>query len=198
LDCATLVTPRTRAIVLVTPNNPVRIIAMILNGSFCLSRLLSCQTGATYSPALLSSFAMLAKECGIALIVDETYRDLIPSGPPHKLFGSTPIWDWRSNFIHLFSFSKSYCVPGHRLGAIIASPICLDQINTVLDCMQASIFGTSTVDMFTLSTRFVHLDLFKLRFPHFFRNFAHSFKLLHSRWLNVTTCSGPFFPGDGL
>jgi len=102
------------------------------------------QTGAIYSPELLASFANLAQERGIALVVDETYRDLITSGPPHRLFSpassTNPGWEWRSNFIHLFSFSKSYCVPGHRLGAIIASPLFLDEVNTVLDCMQ--VFGT--------------------------------------------------------
>lgn len=79
---------------------------------------------------------MLAKERGIALVIDETYRDLIPSGHPHMLFSPTTDWEWRKNFIHLFSFSKSYCVPGHRLGAIVASPTFLNQVNTVLDCMQ--------------------------------------------------------------
>lgn len=100
------------------------------------------QTGAIFSPELLSSFAILAKERGIALVIDETYRDLIPSGQPHKLFtpfASSTDWEWRANFIHLFSFSKSYCVPGHRLGAIVASPILLDHVNTVLDCMQVGI-----------------------------------------------------------
>ncbi|KIJ53506.1 hypothetical protein M422DRAFT_154683 [Sphaerobolus stellatus SS14] len=118
-ECARLITPRTRAIVLVTPNNP---------------------TGAIYSPDLLRSFAALAHQRGIALVVDETYRDLITSGPPHRLFERASVeqegWDWRETFIHLFSFSKSYCVPGHRLGAIVASPDILDHINTVLDCIQ--------------------------------------------------------------
>jgi aspartate/methionine/tyrosine aminotransferase len=67
------------------------------------------------------------------LIVDETYRDFLIDGPPHKLFA---ISSWRSNLVSLFSFSKSYCVPGHRLGAIVASPVLIQQIKTVLDCLQ--------------------------------------------------------------
>jgi aspartate/methionine/tyrosine aminotransferase len=58
------------------------------------------------------------------------------TGPPHTLFTPSPSFAWRSHFIHLFSFSKSYCLPGHRLGAIIASPPLLTQIKTVLDCLQ--------------------------------------------------------------
>jgi len=100
------------------------------------------QTGAIYPPELLRSFAALASKKGIALVVDETYRDLITFGPPHNLFNRMALepnhWDWRETFIHLFSFSKSYCVPGHRLGAIVASPEILDHINTVLDCIQVS------------------------------------------------------------
>jgi len=68
----------------------------------------------------------------VALIVDETYRDFLLEGPPHHIFNGP----WRSNFIHLFSFSKSYCLPGHRLGAIVASPFLLQKIKTVLDCLQ--------------------------------------------------------------
>ena len=28
---------------------------------------------------------------------------------------------WRDGVVGLYSFSKSYCIPGHRLGAITAS-----------------------------------------------------------------------------
>ena len=76
-----LVTDRTRAIVLVTPNNP---------------------TGAIYPTILLSAFADLAKEKSIALILDETYREFV-DGRPHDLF-TRP--DWRTYLVHLFSFSK--------------------------------------------------------------------------------------------
>lgn len=80
-ECAQLVTPRTKAIVLVSPNNP---------------------TGAIYPPELLRQFAELAQERKVALIVDETYREFV-TGRPHDLFAET---DWRSYLIHLFSFSK--------------------------------------------------------------------------------------------
>ncbi|KAF9055643.1 pyridoxal phosphate-dependent transferase [Panaeolus papilionaceus] len=125
-ECRQLITPKTRAIVLISPNNP---------------------TGAVYPPPLISSFADLAREKGVALIMDETYRDFLvnPSDPtqlappPHSLFSSSsssPNSSWRSTFIHLFSFSKSYCLPGHRLGLIIASPQLLQNIKSILDTLQ--------------------------------------------------------------
>lgn len=81
-DCARLINPqKTRAIVLVTPNNP---------------------TGAIYPPELLRQFANLAREHKIALVLDETYRDFVAT-PPHDLFAET---DWPTYLIHLFSFSK--------------------------------------------------------------------------------------------
>jgi aspartate/methionine/tyrosine aminotransferase len=119
---AELITSRTKAIVLVTPNNP---------------------TGAIYPPALLESFNSLAYTHGIALIIDETYRDFVPvsssgASGPHALFEmeSNLRLPWRSTVIHLFSFSKSYAIPGQRLGAIVASPSFLVLVRTVLDCIQ--------------------------------------------------------------
>jgi len=76
-----LITPRTKAIVLVSPNNP---------------------TGAIYPKELLKEFAELAKKKGIALVLDETYREFA-EGRPHDLFEDQ---EWRDCLIHLFSFSK--------------------------------------------------------------------------------------------
>ena len=106
-------TPGTRAIVLVSPNNP---------------------TGATYPPAVLAGFAALAREAGVALVVDETYRDFLPDGHgrPHGLFDDPA---WRDTVIQLYSFSKSYAVPGHRLGAVVAGAAVLAEVAKVLDCL---------------------------------------------------------------
>jgi aspartate/methionine/tyrosine aminotransferase len=111
---AALIDEHVRAIVLVTPNNP---------------------TGAVYPPSLIADFAALAREAGIALIIDETYRDFLPDGvdAPHKLFaGST----WRDTVVHLYSFSKAYAVPGWRLGALVAGETVQAQIGKVLDSLQ--------------------------------------------------------------
>ena len=105
------------------------------------------QTGAIYPHSLLASFATLARERNVALVVDETYRDFITTGVPHPLFapagsptaadsGLPADWDWRTTFVHLFSFSKSYCIPGHRLGLICAPPGLVPGLTTALDSLQ--------------------------------------------------------------
>ena len=105
-----LVTDRTRAIVLVTPNNP---------------------TGAEYPGETLRAFLDLCREAGIALIVDETYRDFHSrDGAPHDLCADP---DWRDTLIQLYSFSKAYRLTGHRVGAMVAAPGRLSQVEKFLD-----------------------------------------------------------------
>jgi len=107
---ATLITPRTRAIVLVTPNNP---------------------TGAEYPADLLQQFYDLAQKNGIALIVDETYRDFdARTGAPHDLFADP---NWPNTLIQLYSFSKAYRLTGHRVGAMVASTSRLAEVEKFLD-----------------------------------------------------------------
>ena len=105
--------PSVRAIVLITPNNP---------------------TGAVYSPATIAAFAALCRRRGIWLILDETYRDFLPAGHDraHDLFTAP---SWTDCIIQLYSFSKAYCVPGHRLGAVAASEALVQQFMKVLDCL---------------------------------------------------------------
>ena len=105
-----LITDKTRAISLVTPNNP---------------------GGVEYPAKLVRAFYELAQEHGLRLLVDETYRDFDSrSGPPHDLF-SQP--DWEDTLIHLYSFSKAYRLTGHRVGAIATGPALLSQIEKFLD-----------------------------------------------------------------
>ncbi|MGK8235547.1 aminotransferase [Roseovarius sp. MS2] len=107
---AALITPRTRAIVLVTPNNP---------------------GGLEYPADLTHAFYTLAKERGLALIVDETYRDFdARPGAGHDLFHDT---DWAKTLIQLYSFSKAYRLTGHRVGAMVASPTRLAEVEKFLD-----------------------------------------------------------------
>ncbi|MFC2967562.1 aminotransferase [Acidimangrovimonas pyrenivorans] len=107
---AALITDRTRAIVLVSPNNP---------------------GGAEYPAEVIRAFHDLARARGIALIVDETYRDFDSrDGRPHDLFADP---DWGQSFIHLYSFSKAYRLTGHRVGAIVASAARLAEVEKFLD-----------------------------------------------------------------
>ena len=112
-EAARRVSPRIRAIVLVTPNNP---------------------TGAAYPPEALARFAALARSRGLWLVIDETYRDFLPGeGPPHALFAEA---GWRDHLVHLYSFAKAYCVPGHRVGAVAAGQRFLDAFVKAADTLQ--------------------------------------------------------------
>lgn len=107
---AALITPRTRAIVLVSPNNP---------------------GGVEYPAELLSAFRDLCREHGLALILDETYRDFDSrDGAAHELFTDP---DWDEVLIQLYSFSKAYRLTGHRVGAITASTERLIEVEKFLD-----------------------------------------------------------------
>lgn len=112
---AALITPATRAIVLVTPNNP---------------------SGAEYPADLVGRFFDLAQAHGIALVVDETYRDFDSrDGAPHDLLTRS---DWDGTLIQLYSFSKAYRLTGHRVGAIVAGIERLQQVEKFLDTVAIS------------------------------------------------------------
>ncbi len=107
---ARLVTPRTRAIALVSPNNP---------------------GGVEYPADIMRTFLDLARRHDLALIVDETYRDFDSrGGAPHDLFADP---DWSDTLIHLYSFSKAYRLTGHRVGAMVASQARLAEVEKFLD-----------------------------------------------------------------
>ncbi len=107
---ARLIGPRTRAIVLVSPNNP---------------------GGAEYPAEVVRAFLDLARARGIALILDETYRDFdAREGAPHDLFADP---DWADTLVHLYSFSKAYRLTGHRVGAIVADSARLAEVEKFLD-----------------------------------------------------------------
>ncbi|MBC7138481.1 MAG: aminotransferase [Defluviimonas sp.] len=107
---ARLIGPRTRAIVLVSPNNP---------------------GGVEYPAQVLRGFYELAQARGLALIVDETYRDFDSrAGAPHDLFADP---GWPGTLIHLYSFSKAYRLTGHRVGAIVADAARLAEVEKFLD-----------------------------------------------------------------
>ncbi|RUM23373.1 aminotransferase [Rhizobium vallis] len=103
-----------KMLAVVTPNNP---------------------TGAVYPPSLLHDLFVLCRKHGAWLILDETYRDFLVEGygRPHSLL-SQP--GWEDTLVLLYSFSKSFCIPGHRLGAITAGPKLIAEIAKVMDNMQ--------------------------------------------------------------
>jgi aspartate/methionine/tyrosine aminotransferase len=131
-EMAALIDNRTRAIVLCSPNNP---------------------TGAIYPPHVIDGFYDLAKAHGIALIIDETYKDFrsLPE-PLHGLFAKP---DWHETFVQLYSFSKVFAMTGYRVGSIIAGAKVLAEAEKILDCMAicapqisqwAALFGLAHLD----------------------------------------------------
>jgi aspartate/methionine/tyrosine aminotransferase len=107
-----LITPRTRAIVLVTPGNP---------------------SGVTIPPDVLAGFCEVARRHGIALILDETYRSFRGTAEPaHELFADP---DWGRTLVSLHSFSKDLAIPGYRVGAVVAAPELNREVMKLLDCV---------------------------------------------------------------
>ncbi|WP_420403299.1 aminotransferase [Nisaea sp.] len=109
-----MLTEKTKAIVLVSPNNP---------------------TGAVYPPEVIAQFRDLAAEKGIALILDETYRDFLEdeNGPPHNLFQDEK---WGETLIQLYSFSKTFSLTGYRVGSVIAGEKVIDAVTKIMDTIQ--------------------------------------------------------------
>ena len=111
-EAEALISPEVKAISLITPNNPC---------------------GVEYPSGIVREFYELAKSAGIALILDETYRDFDSrTGAPHDLFQDE---DWPETFIHLYSFSKAYRITGHRAGAVVASTEFLALVEKCLDAV---------------------------------------------------------------
>ena len=111
-DAADRITARTRAIVLISPNNP---------------------TGAVYPPELLADFFALARARNIALVIDETYKDFLAEhGAPHRLFAEPA---WQDTLVQLYSFSKVYCLTGYRVGSIVAAPGLIAEAAKAMDCV---------------------------------------------------------------
>jgi hypothetical protein len=114
-DVATLerlISPRTRALLLVTPSNP---------------------TGTVIPADLLGSLFELARRHDIALVLDETYHAFLPADrSPHRLFAEA---DWQRHFIQIVSFGKTFALTGYRAGALVAGPEVIHQALKIQDTM---------------------------------------------------------------
>jgi len=88
---SSLVTPRTRAVVVIDPNNP---------------------TGATYPVESRRALIAFAEKHGLAILADEVYADLGYDGPVDPLGKLAP----DAPIISFSSLSKAYLAPGWRTG----------------------------------------------------------------------------------
>ena len=87
------ITPKTRMIVVNTPNNP---------------------TGAVYSLETLDELAQLARETELFVLSDEIYEKMVYEGTRHFSIGGFP--GMRERTITVNGFSKIYAMTGWRLG----------------------------------------------------------------------------------
>ena len=96
-DMRAKITPRTRGIVVINPNNP---------------------TGALYSDALLLGIVQLAREHDLVLLVDEVYDNVLYEGVKHTAMASlsTDVLTLTFN-----SLSKAYRSCGYRAGWMVIS-----------------------------------------------------------------------------
>lgn len=111
-DVVSRVSSKTRMIVLTSPGNPA---------------------GATATSDVIEELGDVARDRGVALVLDEAYRTFRShSGPSHELFRRR---DWGDYLVSLHSFSKDFAIPGYRVGAVVGSPLLLDEIMKLMDCV---------------------------------------------------------------
>ncbi len=96
-DFRSRLTPRTRMIIINTPNNP---------------------TGAVYSANALEELAQLAQEKDLFVLSDEIYEKMVYDGARHASIGSFP--RMKERVITANGFSKRYSMTGWRLGYVAA------------------------------------------------------------------------------
>jgi alanine-synthesizing transaminase len=100
-----LISPSTRALVAIDPNNP---------------------TGAVYPPDVRRALVDIAEEHGIPLLADEVYADLAFDGPVNAIAAHNP----DAPVITFSSLSKAYLAPGWRAGWMAVGRT--DRLNDVL------------------------------------------------------------------
>jgi aspartate/methionine/tyrosine aminotransferase len=109
---ARAITPRTRAVVTVSPNNP---------------------TGAVYSKDALSAVNALCRERGIFHVHDEAYEYFVYDGAPHFSPGS--LAGAGAHTISLYSLSKAYGMASWRVGYMVAPESLWSAINKIQDTL---------------------------------------------------------------
>ncbi|MBI5709779.1 MAG: pyridoxal phosphate-dependent aminotransferase [Candidatus Eisenbacteria bacterium] len=88
--------PRTRAILICSPNNP---------------------TGTVYSDAEIEMLAAICRERGLTLVADEVYREFVYDGRKHRSVLTLP--DLDQQLVVVDSVSKRYSLCGVRIGNIV-------------------------------------------------------------------------------
>ena len=125
-------TPRTKAIILNSPNNP---------------------TGKVFTRPELECIAALCQEFDALAITDEIYEHILYDGAVHTPIATLPGMRERSVLVN--SMSKTYSVTGWRVGWVVAPPDLSNSIRKVHDFLtvgaaaplqQAGVFALSQPD----------------------------------------------------
>ncbi len=103
-----MVTPKTKAIVLTSPNNP---------------------TGCVYNKQSFDIVAEISEKTGIYIICDDVYSQLVYDDQFTRFVSSYP--HLRENIIVVNSFSKPYAMTGWRLGWLMADKSVKQQLQKI-------------------------------------------------------------------
>lgn len=114
------ITPRTKAIIICTPNNP---------------------TGAVYSEESLRQLAELACQHDFFIVADEVYEKLVYDGARHFSVASISR-EVRDRTITINSFSKTYAMTGWRIGYAASRP---DVVKGIMAVQSQTTSATSAI-----------------------------------------------------
>ncbi len=99
------ITPRTKAIICCSPNNP---------------------TGTVFSEKELRELASLALQHNLVIITDEAYEYFVFDG--HRHFSIASIPEMKEHVISCYTFTKTYAMTGWRIGYLHADKSLIPQI----------------------------------------------------------------------
>jgi aspartate/methionine/tyrosine aminotransferase len=153
------ITPRTRLIIINTPNNP---------------------SGVVFSRTELQKLALGAAERGIYLLCDEVYEALVFDGHHHYSPASDlNIAQW---IISIFSFSKTYAMTGWRIGYLCANASLVDEM------LKLSQFSVTSLSPFSQMAALHALtspsltayaekmrDAYQIRLTHIMTRLSHTY-----------------------
>jgi aspartate/methionine/tyrosine aminotransferase len=116
-ELASLITPKTKAIVINTPCNP---------------------TGGVFTREDLDALAALVTERNLWVFSDEAYEDFLFDGREHLSIASWPGMYERT--IPMYTLSKTYAITGLRLGYLaIKDPVIRDRAKKIVFCTTSNV-----------------------------------------------------------
>lgn len=163
----TLITPRTRMIMINTPTNP---------------------TGYAFSPSDLQALERMISGTEILVLSDEVYEHLIYDGLEHQSVLRYP--QLRERSLAVFSFGKTFHNTGWRIGYCVAPPKLTAEFRKV---HQFNTFSINTPMQYALAD-FLKDPKEYLKLPDFFQRKRDYFlKQLEGSRLQPLKCSGTYF-----